>query len=99
MKYDQQVPKTFYFDNIDRFEQLKDEILRNDWSERAQDVSKPPVSVGGMHHLKMTISESPTDKDYFRITFRITDEPAYKETHPDLERIGRFFNKLFPDLR
>jgi len=99
LKYDHDFAKAFYFDNLDRFEQLKEEVLRLDWSERKQDISSPPLAVGGMHHLKMTIAESPTDRDYFRITFRITDEPGYKETHPDLERMGRFFNKLFPELR
>ncbi len=99
MKFDHTVPKDFYFKNIKRFEQLKEEVLRIDWSERKKDVTDPPLVVGGAHHLAMRIAEDPLDKNSFQVTFRILDEPGYKETHPDLERMGRFFNQIFPEYR
>jgi hypothetical protein len=99
VKFDRVIPKTFYFKNIARFEQLKDEVLHLDWSERKKDVKDPPLVVGGAHHLVMRISEDPLDKTLFQITFRIIDEPGYKETHPDLERMGRLFNHIFPESR
>ncbi len=99
VKFDHVVPKEFYFKNIARFEKLKVEVLRLDWSERMKDVSDPPLVVGGAHHLVMRIAEDPLDKNFFQITFRIIDEPGYKETHGDLERMGAFFRRLFPELR
>ncbi len=91
------------FDQIDigkdELEKLKEEVLRLDWSERKKDVTDPPLVVGGAHHLQMKIVEDVLDKSRFQITFRIIDEPGYKETHSDLERIGVFFRHLFPELK
>ncbi|OLS15861.1 MAG: hypothetical protein RBG13Loki_0501 [Promethearchaeota archaeon CR_4] len=98
MKFDQLVPKDFYFKNLPRFDKLKEEVLRLDWSERQKDINDPPLIVGGAHHIQMKIENHPIDNNFFQITFRITDEPGYKENHPDLERMGRFFRRLFPEL-
>jgi hypothetical protein len=85
VKFDQVVPKDFYFKNLARFEKLKDEILRLDWSDRKKDINDPPLIVGGAHHLQMKIENHPLEKNLFQICFRIIDEPGYKEIHPDLE--------------
>ncbi len=99
MKFDHVVSKEFYFKNIVRFEKLKMEVLRLDWSERKKGVTDPPLVVGGAHHLQMKITEDNVDKSLFQITFRIIDETGYKETDTDLERIGVFFHRLFPELK
>ena len=99
MKFDQVVPKDFYFKNLARFEKLKEEVLRLDWSDRKKGINDPPLIVGGAHHIQMKIENHPLEKDLFQIRFRIIDERGYKEIHPDLERMGRFFRRLFPEFR
>jgi len=45
MRYDKIVELDHYHSNIQRFEQLRDEILRLDWSEGNKDMKSIPLVI------------------------------------------------------
>lgn len=96
MKYDITVSRTHYLKHLEAFNALQAEVLRVDWSDTEKDLRDIPLVVGGMHHLRMTIAPNHVNPGRVDITFRITDEPGYREDHPDLKRIFQFFHRTIP---